>query len=91
MELRWARSARRHGVNRERVRHVIDHSGLRFRIADAGAGADARYLYVGDDAEGIPLEVVAVQPGKGELLVIHAMSLRSKYELEYREAQSWRV
>jgi hypothetical protein len=50
-----------------------------------------RLVYLGDDATGTPLEVVVVELGADELLVIHAMPLREKYLRQYREARRWRV
>jgi hypothetical protein len=70
---------------------VIEHCGLRFRILAPPGHADDRLLYLGDDDNGVPLEVVAVELGPDELLVIHAMPLRTKYRRQYLEAERWRV
>ena len=51
----------------------------------------ARVIYLGDDARGIALEVMAVELESGDLLVIHAMRLREKYRREYEEAKKWRT
>lgn len=48
-------------------------------------------LYLGDDQDGVALEVMAVELEGGALYVIHAMLLREKYEREYEEAKRWRV
>lgn len=88
--IRWARSATRHRVNRERSLHVIEHCGLLFRVPPPSGQEDERLLYLGDDAEGIPLEVMAVELHSGELFVVHAMPLRAKYRLQYEEARKWR-
>ena len=40
-------------------------------------GALATLLFVGDDAEGVALEVVAVELADGRLRVIHAMTMRT--------------
>ena len=93
MDLKWARSATKHRVARERSRHVIDHCGLRFEQdapADAPASADLRLLYLGDDSEGVALEVMAIELDDGGLLVIHAMPLRPQYREQYEEAKEWR-
>lgn len=93
MDLRWARSATKHRISRERSRHVIEHAGLRFELdppADAPAHADARLLYLGDDADDVPLEVMVIELEDGRLLVIHAMVLRERYRREYEEAEKWR-
>jgi hypothetical protein len=49
-----------------------------------------RLIYLGDDASGIPLEIMAVELTTRELLVIHAMPIRQKYFAQYQEAQQWR-
>jgi hypothetical protein len=82
VDLRWARSATKHLIARERSRYVIEHCGLRFEQpspADAPAGAEPRLVYLGDDADGVALEVMAVELEDGSLPVIHAMSLRDRY------------
>ncbi len=52
---------------------------------------DPRFVYLGDDADGRPLEVLAVEVSDGRLVVIHAMLLRNKYKLRYEEAKRWRL
>jgi hypothetical protein len=52
---------------------------------------DDRLLYLGDDQDGVALEVMAVELQDGGLSVIHAMPLRKKYETGYEEAKRWRV
>lgn len=92
VNLRWARSATRHRIARDRSRHVIEHAGLRFEQpppAGAPADAEARLVYLGDDADGVPLEVMAVELEEGSLLVIHAMPLRERYREQYEEAKKW--
>jgi hypothetical protein len=78
-------------VARRRSRHVIEHAGLRFRIPPPPGKDDDRLLYLGDDEEGVTLEVMAVELEDGALFVIHAMPLRKKYRAEYEEAKIWRV
>jgi hypothetical protein len=39
---------------------------------------------------GVPLEVLAVELAGGELLVIHVMRLRRKYERDYEMVMAWR-
>lgn len=92
MDLRWARSATRHRIARERSRYVLEHCGLRFEQpppAGAPAGAEPRLVYLGDDADGVALEVMAVELEDGSLLVIHAMALRDRYRERYEEAKKW--
>jgi hypothetical protein len=93
MDLRWARSATKHRISRERSRYLIEHCGLRFEQdppAGAPAGADPRLVYLGDDADGVALEVMAIELEDGSLLVIHAMPLRGRYREQYEEAKTWR-
>ena len=93
MDLKWARSATKHRVAHERSRYVIEHCGLRFERdppGDAPAGADPRLVYLGDDQAGVALEIMTVELAQGDLLVIHAMTLREKYREQYEEAKEWR-
>jgi len=54
------------------------------------AGGDQRIVFLGDDADGTALEVMAIETEDGQLLVIHAMGLRSQYGRQYEEAGKWR-
>jgi len=93
VDLRWARSATKHRIARQRSRYVIEHCGLRFEQPPppgAPAGPEPRLVYLGDDADGVPLEVMAVELEDGSLLVIHAMPLRERYREQYEEAKRWR-
>ena len=92
--VRFARSATKHRVSKERIRHVIAHCGLAFEEPVPSSSAEAlddRLLCLGDDAEGKALEVMVVEGSKGELVVIHAMELRAKYRDQYEEAKQWRL
>ena len=92
--VRFARSATKHRISKERIRHVISRCGLAFREAppsEAPEAPDDRIIILGDDAEGRELEVMAVEGSKGELVVIHAMTLRQKYRDQYVEAKQWRL
>lgn len=93
MDLKWARAATRHRISRERSRYVIEHCGLRFEQeppAAAPARANSRLVFLGDDEEGVALEVMAVELKDESLLVIHAMPLRDRYQKQYEEAKKWR-
>ena len=83
--MRFARSASKHRIGHERSAYVVRHCGLPFE----GVQDDDVILYLGDDWNGVPLEVGAVERG-GELVVVHAMRLRASYEELYREALPWR-
>jgi hypothetical protein len=50
-----------------------------------------RVLMLGDDASGVPLEILAVEDARGDLIVIHAMKMRRRYRPQYEEALPWRV
>jgi hypothetical protein len=92
--IKFARSATRHRVSKERSRYVLEHCGWRFKESPPSSHTevlDLRLVYLGDDAEGARLEVIAVETGKDELLVIHAMPLRTKYKPQYEEARKWRL
>jgi hypothetical protein len=58
--------------------------------AGAPAGAEPRLVFLGDDADGVALEVIAVELEDGSLLVIHSMRLRERYREQYEEAGRWR-
>jgi hypothetical protein len=92
--VRFARSATKHRVSKERIRYVIAHCGLAFEeqvpTTDADV-LDARLVYLGDDPDGHAIEVIAVEGSKDELIVIHAMALRKKYTDQYEEAKRWRL
>lgn len=64
---------------------------MRFRVPPPPGSADDRLLYLGDDEDGMALEVMGVELKDGTLYVIHAMPLRPKYRQEYEEAKEWRV
>jgi hypothetical protein len=50
-----------------------------------------RLLFLGDDQDGVPLEVLAVELLDDSLYVIHAMELRPRYNKRYKEAKPWRT
>lgn len=90
--VRFARSASRHRISKERILHVIAHCGLVFEQPASlqSEVLDARLIFLGDDADGAALEVMAVEGRKSELLVIHAMEMRRRYQAQYEEAKRWR-
>lgn len=79
-----------HWTPSSRAYHVIANYRVRFE-APPPAGRegvpDTRLVFLGDDPQGEPLEVMAIQLPNGGLLVIHAMSLRNKYRQRYEEAK----
>jgi hypothetical protein len=64
-----ARSARRHGVSDEAIRHALTNA---VRLIDTDDGL----FVIGADRSGQLLELVARATEDGELLVFHAMLLR---------------
>jgi hypothetical protein len=70
------RSARRHGIGDEDIRHALDHAVV---VVDLEPEADPpKLLVIGPDRSGNLLEVIALDLAD-ELLVIHAMALRKEY------------
>jgi hypothetical protein len=92
--IRFARSATKHRISRERSLYVIEQCGFqlieRHRSQDPCNGPDKRVYFFGDDLEGVALEVVAAENVEEEFTVIHAMDLRNKYLGLYEEAEKWR-
>ncbi|MFI4991063.1 MAG: hypothetical protein ACHQHO_09170 [Solirubrobacterales bacterium] len=87
--MRFARSAGKHRISKDSSRHVIAHYRARFEEPpppDSPASGSIRIVYLGEDAHGRALEVMAVERDSGDLLVIHAMPLREKYRKRYEEA-----
>jgi hypothetical protein len=50
-----------------------------------------RLLRLGDDQAGVPLEILAIEDARGDLIVIHAMKMRHRYRRQYEEALPWRI
>lgn len=67
--MRITRSARRHGVSDEAIRHAVTNA---IRVLDTDDGM----FVIGADASGKVLELVARPTEDGDLLVFHAMPLR---------------
>ena len=80
MNLKWSFRDQASDIPWERLRYVIDalRPALRAeaRRRDAPLNADLRLVFLGDDAEGVALEVMAIELEDDTLLVIHAMPLR---------------
>ena len=88
----WTAAARKHGVSREQVRHVVEHCGLvHVRVPAPPDRPDEALLFLGDDANGVAYEVVGILCNDGRLRVIHVMPMREIYRPLYREAARWRV
>lgn len=95
MRIEWSTAAAKHGISEESARYVIEHCGLYYKQPappQSPAGLNApRRVYLGDDADGTALEVMAVAIEPDGLLVIHAMPLRQKYRRQYEGAKKWLI
>ena len=80
----FAQSARRHRIGRGRVLEVLADPVVVLNVPDA-RGRQGRIVFLGDDATGRALEVMAVATERG-LLDIQAMDLRPKWRRYYEEA-----
>lgn len=80
MEIRWAKSARKHRISRARSGHVVRTAEtiIREPAPEGSPLEDDRIVFLGPDPNGVMLEVVAVEIEHG-LLIIHAMKMRSQY------------
>lgn len=88
----FARSATKHRISRERSRYVIDHCGL--QLVDRAwrrktSGMEKRVVFIGDDLEGVTLEVIAAEEVEEEFVVIHAMNMRNRFRGLYEEVRQW--
>ena len=81
MAIRFHPSATRHSIAHDRSRYVVEHCACPIYPPD-NDGAD-RILFLGPDPKGVPLEVVGIELIDGDLLVIHAMRLRTTYLQDY--------
>lgn len=86
----WTAGARKHGVSRGQVRHVVEHCGL-VQVRKAVPPDRPVEAFLGDDAAGAELEVAGVLLDGGRLRVIHAMPMRESYRPLYEEAIKWWV
>jgi hypothetical protein len=78
-------SARRHRVGRAGARHVIANPVVEASVPGEEGQVD-RLVYLGDDATGRALEVMAV-PIMAGILVIHVMDPRPKWRPLYEEGK----
>ena len=86
----WTHASRRHGIARHAARFVVEQCGLVY-IQPAPPGSavpDPLLVFLGDEEEGRPVEVIGVEMepdtnGEDHLRVIHAMALREKYRARY--------
>jgi hypothetical protein len=91
-KITFARSATKHRISRQRSLHVIDHCGfqlIKHHRRPMDRPVDQRVVFLGDDLEGVALEVMAAERSEEEFLVIHAMDLRDGVRGLYEEGRSW--
>jgi len=90
-QIRWTRSATKHRISRQRSLHVVRHAGVCRRESEYANEwyGDPRFLFLGPDLEGCPLEVIGIAPADGSPVIIHAMPLRRKFQGWYAEAAKW--
>lgn len=88
--IRFARSATKHRISRERSLYVIEQCGFPIIKRRRSEDSDGHVLFLGDDLEGVALEVLAAENAEEEFTVIHAMNLRNKYLGLHEEAKEWR-
>lgn len=67
--MRITPSARRHGISEEAIRHAVNNAVRMVEVEDG-------LFFIGADASGQMLELLARSTEGGELVVFHAMSLR---------------
>ena len=86
MEIRWAKSAAKHRINRARSGHVARTAETILREAAPPDSPlkDDRIVFLGPDPSGVMLEVIAVEIEEG-LLVIHATKMRPRYRRLLKE------
>ncbi|HWO84705.1 MAG TPA: hypothetical protein VNM38_13080 [Solirubrobacterales bacterium] len=88
----FARSATKHRISRQRSLHIIEHCGIQLvdRAWDRGIpGIERRVVFVGDDLEGVALEVIAAEEDEEAFVVIHAMNMRKRFRGLYEEVRKW--
>jgi hypothetical protein len=91
--VRFANSASKHHISHDRAAHIINNCGFVLPQPSPREDADdndERLIFLGDDWNGIALEVIAIEGADGELLVIHAQKLRAKNRDAYKRVIGYR-
>jgi hypothetical protein len=85
-------SALKHGITAESMIWVVERAGLIFaRSSEPERDRNSEQdVYLGDDPDGVPLEVMSIPTADGEVHIIRAMPLRAKFHDQYLEAMRWR-
>ena len=88
MGIRHAPSAFKHGITAEQIEYIVGHCGLVFDETSPIDSdiPDDRSLFLGDDANGVAIEVAALDLESGDLVIVHAMKLRARYRTQYIDA-----
>lgn len=81
MAIRIHGAALRHRVSEERIRHVIRECP--YPLYSDEPGEEDLVIYLGADPNGVLLEVMAVELENDDLLVIHAMKMRHRYDDDF--------
>ena len=91
--LHWVSAATAQGVSRERAAEVVMSCGLRFthRVDFESAPEQWPILFLGEDGEGVALEVAGVAVCEEEFLVFHACEMRDEYRWLLERAREWRL
>jgi hypothetical protein len=88
----WAASAAKNGIAEERSAYVMRHCGWRFVCRppfEATCSGSHRFLFLGEDSEGVRLEVEALGRDRDAFLVFHAAPMRDAYELMFGRCKPW--
>ena len=88
MSIRFARSARRHGIGESCARYVVETCAQPL-YSDDPEDQDL-VIFLGPDEHGVPLEVMGIELAGGDLLVVHAMRLRPKDRHDDDRVMAWR-
>lgn len=88
----FTRSSTKHRISRERSLYVVEHCGfqiVKHHRQPMNRSVNQRVVFLGDDLEGVALEVLAAERSEEEFLVIHAMNLRDRMSGLHEEARVW--
>ena len=88
MAIRFAHSAYRHGISEDRALYVIANCPSPSYPDDPLPAGD-RVMFLWADRDGVPLEVGAIELDSGDLLIVHAMRMRTVYQPEYARLLKW--
>jgi hypothetical protein len=81
MRVEMLESARKHGIKDEDIVHAVEKAIV---VAELN---DGRMLVIGPDRSANLLEIVVQKRASTEVLAIHAMGLRKKYEAHLRRME----